>query len=133
MSEPSSPKYQFPGDIDRTQLHTEQQLDPMINRQMYMPNPLDPMGQIETDGRALRNLAQRRMPTWVIMISWATIGLSNFLFCSFLLRICIQEATIALHQKNNDRLWMSLGAVLPQLVFSGLIAIVLCRATWRRR
>jgi hypothetical protein len=133
MTEPASPKYQFPGDIDRTQLRTEQQLDPMINRKMIMPNPLDPMGNIETEGRGLQNLAQGRMPTWVIMMSWATFGLGNFLFCGFLLQTLIPEATIALAQQNYDRFWLTLLSVLPQLLFSGLIWIVLCRATWRRR
>jgi hypothetical protein len=70
MTEPSSPKYQFPGDIDRTQLRTEQQLDPMINRKMIMPNPLDPMGNIAAEGRAMRSISSGRMPKWILMTAW---------------------------------------------------------------
>jgi hypothetical protein len=119
MTEPSSPKYQFPGDIDRANLRTEQPIDPMINREMIMPSPLDPMGQIAAEGRGFRNLAQGRMPT--------------FLLCGLLLQTFIPEATIALGQRNYDRFWLSVFSVLPQLIFSGLIWMVLCRATWRRR
>jgi hypothetical protein len=140
MSE-QSPQYKFPGEIDdlrsvgdhRRKLHTEQPIDPMINREMLMPSPLDPMGQIAAEGRGFRNLAQGRMPTWVIMMSWATFGFGNFLLCGLLLQNSISEATIALGQRNYDRLWLSVFSVLPQLIFSGLIWIVLCRATWRRR
>jgi hypothetical protein len=65
---PESARYQFPGAIDRDHLHTEQPIDPMINSQFKRPNPLDPMGNIEMEGRALRTLASGRVPLWIVMV-----------------------------------------------------------------
>ncbi|NJN48808.1 MAG: hypothetical protein HC805_02150 [Alkalinema sp. RL_2_19] len=125
--------YKFPDDIDRTQLRTEQQLDPMLNRSMQYPNPLDPIGNIETEGRALRNLSSGHMPRWVLMLSWATIGFSSFLFCGLLLKNILPEAISAIQTQQYDRLWLSTIAVLPSLLFAGLILLILFRATWRSR
>jgi hypothetical protein len=125
--------YKFPGDIDRDNLRTEQQLDPMLNRSMQYPNPLDPIGNIETEGRALRNLSSGRMPLWVLMLSWATIGFSSFLFCGLLLKNILPEARSAIQTQQYDRLWLSTITVLPSLVFAGLILFILFRATWRSR
>jgi hypothetical protein len=107
MSERSA-KYKFPGEIDRDHLRTEQPIDPMINRRIQMPNPLDPMGNIAMEGRAMQNLSSGRVPMWVLMSSWATIGL-----LSFLLLVMRPSAPI----------------VLLALLF----ITILFRATWRKR
>jgi hypothetical protein len=128
-----TPKYKFPGDIDRSLIHSEQPLDPMLNHPMKMPNPLDPMGNIETEGRAMRNLASGRIPMWVLMTGWATIGLGSFL----LLDLALQSLAIAFQQgKGGDRLGEFLLAIVafaPMLLIAGLIITILFRATWRKR
>jgi hypothetical protein len=141
MTEPSSPKYQFPGDIDdlrsvadhRTQLRTEQQLDPMINRKMIMPNPLDPMGNIEAEGRAMRSISSGRMPTWVLMAAWGTIGLGTFLT----LGVALHTLTAAFQAGRGDEQiaeWfvMAIGYA-PMILISLLVLTILFRGTWRKR
>jgi hypothetical protein len=136
MSEESpkeSPKYKFPSDIDRDHLHTEQPLDPMINRRMQMPNPLDPIGNIETEGRALRNLASGRIPMWVLLCGWATIGLIGFLTLGLTLQTLVSGGKDAIANNRLGDFFLLLLAIAPLFVIGGLIIIILYRATWRQR
>ncbi len=129
MSEP----YKFPSDIDRSQLRSEQQLDPMLHRPMQMPNPLDPMGNIATEGRAMRNLASGRIPMWILMTGWATIGLGSFL----VLGLALQSLAIAFQAgKGGDwvgNFLLAIVAYAPMLLITGLVITILFRATWRKR
>jgi hypothetical protein len=133
MTEPASPKYPFPGDIDRSKLHTEQQLDPMINREMLLPNPLDPIGHIETEGQAFRNLSSGRMPLWVLMLGWATIGVMAFGLIGLFLHALTDSLQTAIATQKYDPLWLAIVSLLPGLLIPGLLLMVLFRATWRSR
>jgi hypothetical protein len=128
-----SPQYKFPSDIDRSQLHTEQQLDPMINRQMYRPNPLDPIGNIETEGRALRHLANGRMPLAIIILGWGTIGLIAFSMIGLFLQIMTASIQTAIATQQYDQVWLSIGALIVGTSIPTLLLTILFRATWRSR
>lgn len=132
MSEQST-KYKFPGDIDRDHLTTEQPIDPMINRKLQMPNPLDPMGNIAMVGRAMRNLSSGRMPMWVLMSAWATIGLISFLLLGMAINNLIEAFRVG---KGIDRLGeflLAMGAFAPIILITLLLITILFRATWRKR
>lgn len=133
MTEPASPKYQFPGDIDRSQLHTEQQLDPLINREMYMPSPLLPMGNIETEGRALRNLSSGRMPLWVLMLGWCTIGFIAFGTIGLCLHATTNNIQTAIATQQYDQVWQSIGTLVVGISVPTVLLMILFRATWRSR
>lgn len=124
---PESPN-QFPSDIDYDRLNTEQPLDPQSYQDMQLPNPLDPMGRINSEGRAFRNLASGRMPTWILFCAWMTIGLFSFIF----LGLGLQSLFEAIKKPSSD--WLPLVLqMLPLMIFPTLILMVLVRATWGKR
>ncbi|MBE9032257.1 hypothetical protein IQ266_21180 [filamentous cyanobacterium LEGE 11480] len=125
--------YPFPNKIDREHLHTEQPLDPLINRNLQRPNPLDPIGHIETEGRALRNLASGRMPLWVLLLGWSTIGLISFGILGLSLHQLTEALQMAIVQQQMDEVIFRLLSLIPMAVMSGLFLMILWRATWRRR
>lgn len=124
---PEPQPQRFPSDINYRDLRTEQPLDPQRYPEMQIPNPLDPMGRIASEGRAMRNLAGGRMPTWVLFCSWATIGLCSFLF----LGLGLQFMGEAMRKQPSDMLLVLL-QMLPLLIFPTLMLMVLVRATWRK-
>jgi hypothetical protein len=126
-SEPA--KYQFPGAIDRDYLHTEQPIDPMINSQFKRPNPLDPMGNIEMEGRALRTLASGRVPLWMVMAGWGTIGLGSFL----LLGLVMRDLAEAFGMGRTGEFFVTVMASAPIILVTLLVIAILFRATWRQR
>jgi hypothetical protein len=126
----SKQPYKFPGAIDRHRLHTEQPIDPMINSQFKRPNPLDPMGNIEMEGRALRTLASGRVPLWMVMVGWGTIGLGSFL----LLGVAIRELVTAFREGDRGgELLATAMAFAPMILVTLLMITILFRATWRQR
>jgi hypothetical protein len=123
-------KYRFPGAIDRDHLHTEQPIDPMINSHLKRPNPLDPMGNIEMEGRALRTLASGRVPLWIVMVGWGTIGLGSFL----LLGVAMHEIVTAFREGDRGgELLATAMAFAPMALATLLMITILFRATWRQR
>jgi hypothetical protein len=133
MTEPSSPKYQFPGDIDRTQLRTEQQLDPMINRKMIMPNPLDPMGNIAAEGRAMRSISSGRMPKWILMTAWGTIGFGTFLMLGMVLSTLAESIKAGRGDEQVSEWFVMAIGYAPMILISLLVLTILWRGTWRKR
>ncbi len=133
MPEPSSPKYQFPGNIDRSKLRTEQQLDPMINRKMIMPNPLDPMGNIEAEGRAVRSISSGRMPKWILMTAWGTIGLGTFLTLGMVLSTLAESIKSGRGDGPSSGWFVMAIGYSPVILISLLILTILFRGTWRKR
>jgi hypothetical protein len=126
---PEPARYQFPGAIDRVHLHTEQPIDPMINSQFKRPNPLDPMGNIEMEGRALRTLASGRVPLWIVMVGWGTIGVGSFLLLGMALRALAE----AFRTGQAGELLVTIMAFAPMILVTLLVIAILFRATWRQR
>ncbi len=123
--------YQFPNHHDR--YTTEQPIDPQLHRPLIQPNPFDPIGNIETEGQAFRNLAKGRTPRWVLLTSWVFFGGGSFLALGSTVKMLIYEFQRA---TTIDRL-------IPFGVFAifCLLGIFLCvlmltilvRATWHKR
>jgi hypothetical protein len=126
---PDPTKYRFPGAIDRAHLHTEQPIDPMINSQFKRPNPLDPMGNIEMEGRALRTLASGRVPLWIVMVGWGTIGVGSFLLLGMALRALAE----AFRTGQAGELLVTIMAFAPMILVTLLVIAILFRATWQQR
>ena len=130
MSEHKS-DYQFPNHHDR--YTTEQPIDPQLHRPLIQPNPFDPIGNIETEGQAFRNLAKGRTPRWVLLTSWVFFGGGSFLALGASFKMLAYESQRAI---ATDRLG-SFGLIaIPSLmgIFScALMLTILVRATWPKR
>jgi hypothetical protein len=132
MSKESS-KYKFPGDIDRDHLTTEQPIDPMVNREMQMPNPFDPIGNITMEGQAMRNLTRRRMPIWVLMAAWASIGLFSFGVLGMVMSLLAQVFGTIGQRGYRLEDFLTIGCFILLSLVPLLVIAVLFRATWRKR
>lgn len=128
-----SENYKFPSDIDRDRLSTEQPLDPMLNRSMQYPNPLDPIGHIETEGRAFQNLVRGHLPRWVLLTGWGSLGILCFGLLGIVVNILTSELQQAISTQNFDRLIYGLLGSLPGVVVSILLIMILWRATFGKR
>ncbi|MGI0495348.1 hypothetical protein ACN4EG_26515 [Alkalinema pantanalense CENA528] len=127
------PKNFLPIDPSRDRLYTEQPLDPQLYREMRLPNPLDPIGSIETEGRALRTLAKGRMPKWVVFTGWATIGLGSFASLGMIIRAIMPEIIRAIVTNHLSNLILAILSITPALVTTILMLMILYRATFRSR
>ena len=132
MSE-QSPRYKFPSDIDRSQLRTEQPLDPQLYAEMHLPNPLDPMGNIAMEGRAMRRLSSGRIPTWILITGWATIGIGSFLSLGLTFRTLVAAYQAGQLAEQFIGLLVLAMAIAPALLITGACTVILVRATWRKR
>ena len=123
--------YQFPNHHDR--YTTEQPIDPQLHRPLIQPNPFDPIGNIETEGQAFRNLAKGRMPRWVLLTSWVFFGGGSFLALGATVKTLIYE----FQQATTTARLISFGVFsifcLLGIFLCVLILTILVRATWRKR
>ena len=130
MSEQKS-DYQFPNHHDR--YSTEQPIDPQLHRPLIQPNPFDPIGNIETEGQAFRNLATGRTPRWALLTSWVFFGGGSFLALGATFKMLAYEFQRAI---VTDRLGSFLGLMVPSLLgvfLCTLMLTILVRATWCKR
>ncbi|OUC12197.1 MAG: hypothetical protein B0A82_23760 [Alkalinema sp. CACIAM 70d] len=132
MSQEPSKNF-LPIDPTRDRLYTEQPLDPQLHREMHLPNPLDPIGSIETEGRALRTLAKGRMPKWVLFTGWATIGLGSVISLGLIGQAVVSEIRQAISTNHLSDLIPAILSIAPALVIAILMLMILYRATFRSR
>lgn len=112
---------------------TEQPIDPQLHRPLIQPNPFDPIGNIETEGKAFRNLANGRTPRWVLLTSWIFFGGGSFLVLGATFKMLANEFQQAI---KADRLGSFGMLAIPSLMgifFCSLMLTILVRATWRKR
>lgn len=128
-----SQNYKFPSDIDRDHLSTEQPLDPMLNRSMQYPNALDPIGHIETEGRAFRNLVRGNIPRWALLLGWGSIGVLCFGVLGIAINFLTSEFQRSIDHQNFDLFIYSLLGFLPGAIVSILMMMILWRATFGKR
>jgi hypothetical protein len=111
MTKRDDPKHFLPENrLDKGSPSNEISPDPRPVEYNKIPNPLDPMGQIETEGLMFRTLLTGRVAWWVLVIAWITFG---------------GPALLLLYVGLTS---LSLGA-LPILVISVAFLIILCRST----
>lgn len=132
MSQEPSKNF-LPIDPSRDRLYTEQPLDPHLHREMHLPNPLDPIGNIETEGRALRTLARGRIPKWALLTGWATIGLGSVISLGLIGQMMVTAIHHAIVTNRLNGLIPLLLSIVPALVITLLMLMILYRATFRSR
>jgi len=76
--------------LDSEKIVVEVPADPKPPYQERIPSGYDPMGEIYLRGRASRNLAEGRVPWWVLISGWIIFG-----FGGLVLSILISAITSA--------------------------------------
>jgi hypothetical protein len=130
MSDPKT-NYQFPNDRDR--YTTEQPIEPQLYRPLIQPNPFDPIGNIETEGKAFRTLVSGRTPRWVLWTSWVFFGGISFLTLGATFKMLADEFQRAIATDRLGSFGLLMIPALMGIILCSLMLTILVRATWRKR